>query len=349
MSDTIGSPNTFNSVSHFKSSIQSSTVRLPRVADKGNGGTASSTFSYVWLAGKLPSGDADFTSLVQDLINDANGAMYANTQLLVSIAELGSLKRLVPDLLKGFKAFRKHPLSKKSWKDLAGSHLAYSFGLKPLVSDFRALLDIRKRVGKRIRELEHRNWKPVRLTKRSSSAIESTSTHVFFPGHPDHEYTVISEWVGTCSIALSADVESFFVGNNESRAHLYSDALGLSSPLSNVWELIPFSFVIDWFLPIGKAFQRAESALGMHTSVKRVSISNVGYSIKCEGSAKSTGTVKSANYPGWNNLEFTGSTARQSTYVRSRGIPHTNLISAPSGWSVSRTAIAMSLVAQKAL
>lgn len=28
--------------------------------------------------------------------------------------------------------------------------------------------------------------------------------------------------------------------------------VGLTNPLSVAWELIPFSFVVDWFLPIGK-------------------------------------------------------------------------------------------------
>lgn len=30
------------------------------------------------------------------------------------------------------------------------------------------------------------------------------------------------------------------------------DQLGLINPLSVAWELVPFSFVVDWFLPIGK-------------------------------------------------------------------------------------------------
>jgi hypothetical protein len=31
--------------------------------------------------------------------------------------------------------------------------------------------------------------------------------------------------------------------------------LGLNSPVSLAWELIPYSFVVDWFLPIGQALE----------------------------------------------------------------------------------------------
>lgn len=32
----------------------------------------------------------------------------------------------------------------------------------------------------------------------------------------------------------------------------YNDRMGLSNPLSLGWELVPFSFVVDWFVPVGK-------------------------------------------------------------------------------------------------
>jgi hypothetical protein len=39
--------------------------------------------------------------------------------------------------------------------------------------------------------------------------------------------------------------------------------LGLTSPISLGWELIPFSFVIDWFLPIGAALNAASAFDGL--------------------------------------------------------------------------------------
>jgi len=39
--------------------------------------------------------------------------------------------------------------------------------------------------------------------------------------------------------------------------------LGLTSPISLGWELIPFSFVVDWFLPIGSALNAASAFDGL--------------------------------------------------------------------------------------
>lgn len=60
----------------------------------------------------------------------------------------------------------------------------------------------------------------------------------------------------------------------------YLNSLGLLNPLSLGWELIPFSFVIDWFLPIGQALSALTADLGLRFksgSVTRYSRSEVLY------------------------------------------------------------------------
>lgn len=39
-------------------------------------------------------------------------------------------------------------------------------------------------------------------------------------------------------------------------------SVGLANPASIVWELVPYSFVIDWFLPVGNWFNTFDAALG---------------------------------------------------------------------------------------
>lgn len=39
--------------------------------------------------------------------------------------------------------------------------------------------------------------------------------------------------------------------------------LGLSNPLEITWEVVPFSFIVDWFLPIGDAISALDYALGL--------------------------------------------------------------------------------------
>jgi len=37
------------------------------------------------------------------------------------------------------------------------------------------------------------------------------------------------------------------------------ESLGLNPSAANLWDLIPFSFVVDWFLPIGSVLSRLDA------------------------------------------------------------------------------------------
>lgn len=41
------------------------------------------------------------------------------------------------------------------------------------------------------------------------------------------------------------------MSNHVKRMRAYLQILGFNNPLRTIWELTPFSFVIDWFIPIG--------------------------------------------------------------------------------------------------
>jgi len=53
-------------------------------------------------------------------------------------------------------------------------------------------------------------------------------------------------------------VKATLASPNLSNAH----ALGLTNPLVVAWELIPFSFVADWFLPVGDALASLDATSG---------------------------------------------------------------------------------------
>lgn len=42
-----------------------------------------------------------------------------------------------------------------------------------------------------------------------------------------------------------------------------STSLGLQNPLSLAWELVPYSFVVDWFLPIGEYLHSLDATAGL--------------------------------------------------------------------------------------
>lgn len=116
-------------------------------------------------------------------------------------------------------------------RDIAGRWLELQYGWGPLLSDvYNAQVAFAKLAN------EPRVWE-FRVTqssgKRATSRIES-------PGSAQWEitYTGQTRTIGTiiyrCTEQLSV-----------------ARSLGLTDPVAVAWELVPYSFVFDWFLPIG--------------------------------------------------------------------------------------------------
>lgn len=40
--------------------------------------------------------------------------------------------------------------------------------------------------------------------------------------------------------------------------------VGVTNPLTVIWEKVPFSFAIDWFLPVGGWLDSMDAAIGLH-------------------------------------------------------------------------------------
>lgn len=57
-----------------------------------------------------------------------------------------------------------------------------------------------------------------------------------------------------------------------------SNGFGLQLNATNIWDMIPFSFVVDWFLPIGDLCDRLDTA--MNYSSAQYSFSNICFSMK---------------------------------------------------------------------
>lgn len=346
-----------NSLHHEKISYTDMTIVLPSSMNAlGTTRAQASYGGYVFARGDKAPGPMppaiDYTNAVNDLIADALGVMPTQVNLLVNAAEFTQLKTLVPSLLQGIGSLFtwgvRQKLGKKSVKQIAGSHLAYSFGLAPLISDFRSLFSIRGKVEKRIKQLKDRNGGAVRVSKATSITTASSAYAAIYGWSDDTHFTENGKWSCTSQGFVSARVNGFFSGNSEAQAKMWASALGLSTPLQTIWELIPFSFVVDWFIPVGNTFQTLERKLGLGTTVQGCFISDWITSSKILCVRSGTMTCESINYPGW-NLENCGTCGKEiSIYTRGQGIPPTNFFAAPSGWTMNKSALSISLVAQRA-
>jgi hypothetical protein len=128
----------------------------------------------------------------------------------------------------------KHP--KKFSGNVASDWLALQYGWKPLLSDIKSMAEhiAQNSVGR-----------PTRVKARG---------RVREKGQP---------WIGRGrQISLNQPFDWTFHGADrtvvcELEFWVYNDALyegnqlGITDPLTLAWELVPYSFVVDWFLPVG--------------------------------------------------------------------------------------------------
>lgn len=131
-------------------------------------------------------------------------------------------------------------------KDLPDYFLEVVFGWKPLLSDVHGA----------IAELDSRDSSDWKVTAKGKVGLHEVVTF---------NYTKASDAAGACNITADVFHGAYTridaVPKNE--ALVKAKSLGLTNPLSLAWELMPWSFAIDWFYPIGPYFDRLDSALGL--------------------------------------------------------------------------------------
>lgn len=199
---------------------------------------------------------SDFSSLTaaSDL-QALSGLRDQKMELGVSILEARKTINHLADtsirLLKVYQAFRKRDfggvarelglkLNSRSKRDLGRNWLEYQYAWRPLIMDVSAAYDIVQ------------NGLSNRLTFRSERAARSTKS-VNVTMYMDQ--IVDANYFRSVSYAKPIEVQL------ESRTILYTEmsrayldklgTLGLLNPLEVAWELVPWSFVIDWFVPVG--------------------------------------------------------------------------------------------------
>lgn len=133
----------------------------------------------------------------------------------------------------------------RSTQHLAENYAGYVWGLVPLINDAYG------------------------LQQQIKDGFKSKNSYIRSVGFASKKCTPSEIWNGTPgnNLRLSGrGSTSFSRVVYTSRIHdstLYAlNQLGLANPIATAWELVPLSFVIDWFLPIGDFLTALTSPLG---------------------------------------------------------------------------------------
>lgn len=148
--------------------------------------------------------------------------------------------RLAADLLR---------ISRRGARQLPQDWLAYQYGVKPFLSDVHGAMEALYESANKNPD----NWMACGKGRASDSLYKESK----FLGEPGQLDSLIGISSGHQSVFVRIDA-------GPTNAMLAAAAsLGLTNPAQVAWELVPFSFVIDWFLPLGDYFSTLDATFGL--------------------------------------------------------------------------------------
>jgi hypothetical protein len=126
--------------------------------------------------------------------------------------------------------------------------LELQYGWKPLLDDVYGAAETIAR---------ERGDRPLINTIRKTASVKRN--HEAFSNNAGAGYTMTSSSRSAvnamCSIAITYEVRN--------DALRLASSIGLTDPALLAWELLPYSFVVDWFLPVGGWLERANATSGL--------------------------------------------------------------------------------------
>jgi len=168
---------------------------------------------------------------------------------------------------------------------IAGGYLYYSFGIAPLISDMRKLSRNTDAYKRRLRNVLKNAGREITIHHSCSGSVSSSLVNVAaYPlaswgNSPD----VGKTWTATVYATATPRKVCTIKGIRDQRYNTESfqtldflaSRFGSSGPASFLWERIPFSFVVDWFLDLSGVLNSLDNALTGNN--KRITDSCIGY------------------------------------------------------------------------
>lgn len=203
-----------------------------------------------------------------DLAMEASAQANANSVNM--IAFLKDLRRpweLIPKL-KNLRKLKTH----------AGNYLGMEYGILPTIDDLKSIADA---FTKRRPYIDRNGFSLYNAVHRSSGSTQG--------------YTL--ELEQRIKIAIE-DEDNDFV-----RLMNSVESSGFAPTLENIWDLVPYSFVLDWFVDVGGFLERIDSRLRLaRLNIRYATMSNktiMSYPIIPSSSFPFTGTLEVVNYHRW--------------------------------------------------
>lgn len=168
------------------------------------------------------------------------------------------VSQLVDELRKvhRYRSFR--PFLYKAARDLfsgntarktAEEYLKYVYGWKPLMQDVHGLIDL----------AAEKSGHPLLIHGRGKAVAEAIG-----PAHRLDDLSFNTQTLtGPCESSSTTRCNIWARVDPDASGVRALNRLGLLNPLSLNWDLVSWSFVVDWILPIGSMFQALSAPAGL--------------------------------------------------------------------------------------
>lgn len=199
-------------------------------------------WGYGWLGAAVPIPPWNRTILYNQALSRVYEKIRGSLDLSIDIAESDQTRKM-------FKALAKWERYLGKWnpRRWANEWLEYQYGWRPLLSDcYDAAHELRRKVEKH----------EMVITGAAKEKLQSlVLTQLVVNTNLKIPYEV--KGVAGCKFKLSYSPKSVDLARWTSL-----------NPISIAWELMPYSFVVDWFIDIGGALRSYESAVLYNSYVK---------------------------------------------------------------------------------
>jgi len=219
-------------------------------------------------------------SLGQTALQSMLPSFHTKNSLVNFVLELKDFKSVVKYMAGGLKkrlsameALLGFKRSDKPLKKLSKSYLSYSFGWRPLFSDLVAFVETISKFNDRYRELMQREGAPQQSYWGTWIAGTATGESTYYnngtgdgpnggwigPFLGKYRFKVVQ--AASQGIRYHATVRYRYQAPDELRSiggkvKAFLDLLGVARNPAILWNAIPFSFIVDWFVNVSGYLER---------------------------------------------------------------------------------------------
>lgn len=199
--------------------------------------------------------------------------LFRNTVELRDVPRsVSQLLQTTRDLRKVYLSLRHSPKLRKvvfslknvARKDIPNEYLSYHFGWKQLWRDINDLLKLPEKASKKVNFLLSRSGKPTTLrSKRIIPSVTGSGVSGF-----EYQQTADDYWLTTNS-RIERESEIRLVVNRtwdfppinsvEFKRHVFVERTGIEPRITDVYNLVPWTWLLDWFTGLGNYIDLVET------------------------------------------------------------------------------------------